>query len=90
MKLGIDKQKAYEWGNTRKGYWGIAKSIILSCTVTDERLRIAGYVFFSDYYEAVRVKYEGTAVYGNRTYGGGGGRKTKVGEKLLRFPPTRC
>ena len=25
----------------------------------------------------------------NRTYGGGRGRKTKVGEKLLRFPPTR-
>ena len=26
----------------------------------------------------------------NRTYGGVRGRKTKVGEKLLRFPPTRC
>ena len=25
----------------------------------------------------------------NRTYGGGRGRKTKVGRKLLRFPPTR-
>ena len=25
----------------------------------------------------------------NRTYGGVRGRKTKVGEKLLRFPPTR-
>ena len=24
-----------------------------------------------------------------RTYGGVRGRKTKVGEKLLRFPPTR-
>ena len=24
-----------------------------------------------------------------RTYGGVGGRKTKVGRKLLRFPPTR-
>ena len=25
----------------------------------------------------------------NRTYGGVGGRKTKVGETPLRFPPTR-
>mgnify|MGYP004522559229 CR=1 FL=1 len=25
----------------------------------------------------------------NRTYGGVRGRKTKVGRKLLRFPPTR-
>ena len=25
----------------------------------------------------------------NGTYGGVRGRKTKVGEKLLRFPPTR-
>ena len=25
----------------------------------------------------------------NRTYGGVRGRKTKVGGKLLRFPPTR-
>ena len=25
----------------------------------------------------------------NRKYGGVRGRKTKVGEKLLRFPPTR-
>ena len=25
----------------------------------------------------------------NRMYGGVRGRKTKVGEKLLRFPPTR-
>ena len=25
----------------------------------------------------------------NRTCGGVGGRKTKVGRKLLRFPPTR-
>ncbi|HUM44517.1 MAG TPA: group II intron reverse transcriptase/maturase [Fervidobacterium sp.] len=54
IKLGIHKQKAYEWGNTRKGYWHIANSYILSRTITNERLRKAGYVFLSDYYEAVR------------------------------------
>lgn len=29
VSLGIPKQKAYEWGNTRKGYWRIASSPIL-------------------------------------------------------------
>jgi group II intron reverse transcriptase/maturase len=57
IKLGINKYKAYEWANTRKGYWHIANSFILSRTVTDQRLRMAGYVFFSDYYKAVRVEY---------------------------------
>ena len=45
IKLGINKYKAYEWANTRKGYWHIAKSFILSRSVTNDRLRIAGYVF---------------------------------------------
>jgi group II intron reverse transcriptase/maturase len=56
VKLGINRYKAYEWANTRKGYWHVANSFILSRTVTDERLRKAGYVFFSDYYKTVRVK----------------------------------
>lgn len=55
IKLGINKFKAYEWANTRKGYWHIAKSFILSRTITDERLRKAGYVFLLDYYDEVRV-----------------------------------
>ena len=50
MKLGIDSHKAWEWANTRKGYWHIANSFILSCTITNERLRHAGFIFFSDYY----------------------------------------
>ena len=29
IKLGINKYKAYEWANTRKGYWHIANSFIL-------------------------------------------------------------
>ena len=54
IKLGINKYKAWEWANTRKGYWHTANSFILSRTVTNERLRRAGYVFFSDYYRFVR------------------------------------
>ena len=55
IKLGINKYKAWEWANSRKGYWHIANCYILNRTVTDERLRLAGYVFFSDYYRNVRV-----------------------------------
>jgi hypothetical protein len=55
MKLGINKYKAWEWANTRKGYWHIANSYILARTITNERLYQAGYVFFSDYYRSVRV-----------------------------------
>jgi RNA-directed DNA polymerase len=29
IRLGVSKQKAYEWGNSRKGYWRISKSPIL-------------------------------------------------------------
>ena len=57
IRLGINKYKAYEWANSRKGYWHIAKSWILSRTVTNHRLKEAGYVFFSDCYRKVRVEY---------------------------------
>lgn len=49
-KLGIAKSKAWEYANTRKGYWHIAKSWILSTSVTNERMKQAGYVFLTDCY----------------------------------------
>ena len=36
QKLGIDKQKAWEWSNTRKGLWRISNSPILSRTLTND------------------------------------------------------
>lgn len=54
-KLGANRRKAWEWANTRNGYWHIAKSHILSTTITNERLRAAGYVFLLDYYQKIRV-----------------------------------
>jgi group II intron reverse transcriptase/maturase len=54
IKLGVNRSKAYEWSNTRKGYWHTSKSFILSTTLTKERLQIAGYVCLSDYYLIVR------------------------------------
>jgi group II intron reverse transcriptase/maturase len=49
-KLGIAKAKAREYANTRKGYWHIANSWILSTSVTNDRLKQAGYVFLTDCY----------------------------------------
>jgi group II intron reverse transcriptase/maturase len=54
-KLGIPKQKAYEYANTRKGYWRTANSPILNRSITTERLILSGYIFFSDYYRMVHV-----------------------------------
>ena len=50
MKLGVPRQKAWEYANTRKSYWHIANSWILGTTVTNERLREAGYVNLTDCY----------------------------------------
>ena len=43
IRCGINKYQAYEWGNTRKGYWRIADSYILHRAITNERLCRAGY-----------------------------------------------
>ncbi len=57
MKLGIEKSMALRWANTRKGYWHTANSQILHCSITSDRLRLAGYIFFSDYYWLVNGTY---------------------------------
>lgn len=54
-QLGFNHTNAIKYANTRKGYWAIAGSQILNCSITDERLRKSGYIFFSDYYKSVRV-----------------------------------
>jgi len=53
IRLGINKYKAWEWANTRKGYWHTAGSFILSRSVTSDSLRRAGYLFFLDYFRLV-------------------------------------
>jgi len=52
-RLGYNHSNAIKYANTRKGYWQVAGSQILSCTITDTRLRESGYLFFSDYYNTV-------------------------------------
>lgn len=56
IKLGIIKSKAWEYANTRKGYWHIANSWILSTSITNERLRGGKYLFLTDCYLDARKR----------------------------------
>lgn len=47
-KLGINPNKAYQWGNTRKGYWRTAHSPILTRALSNARLKEAGFVSLKD------------------------------------------
>ncbi|MDH6372896.1 RNA-directed DNA polymerase [Paenibacillus sp. PastF-3] len=53
-KLGIPGWQAYQWGNTRLGYWRIAGSPVLSRSITNEKLAQAGYYDFPAQYERLR------------------------------------
>ncbi|WP_330615950.1 group II intron maturase-specific domain-containing protein [Serpentinicella alkaliphila] len=52
-KLGVDKQKSWEYANTRKGYWRISKSPILQRTLTNTRLEKLGYKSISKRYQLI-------------------------------------
>ncbi len=54
-KLGFNHGTAFKFACTRKGYWRIAKSHILNVSVTNVRLKQAGYAFFLDYFKTVKV-----------------------------------
>jgi group II intron reverse transcriptase/maturase len=49
-KLGADKQKAWEYANTRKGYWRTSHSPILAKTITNARLKKSGLISLTETY----------------------------------------
>ena len=53
MEYGMPKWKAYRNGNTRKGYWAVAGSGILTHTLTKERLAHLGYYDISESYKSL-------------------------------------
>ena len=55
-KLGISEEQAYQWGNTRLGYWRIAGSAVLSRSITNEKLARAGYYNIQARYELLRER----------------------------------
>jgi len=50
ISLGVNKKKAYMWGNSRLGYCRIANSPILKCTLSDRYWRRVGYIGFVRHY----------------------------------------
>ncbi|WP_425387093.1 group II intron reverse transcriptase/maturase [Alkalicoccus chagannorensis] len=53
-KLGIPEGKAWEWANTRKGYWRIAKSFILHRSITKEALSKKGLLNIEGFYKKMQ------------------------------------
>jgi group II intron reverse transcriptase/maturase len=54
-QFGINEWKAWEFANTRKGYWRISNSPILSRSLGNNTLKNLGYLFLFDYYDKVCV-----------------------------------
>ncbi|CAK7067742.1 MAG: hypothetical protein PETM_02969 [Petrimonas sp.] len=50
MKCGIDKWRAWQWANTRDGYWNTAGSPILQRAISNEMLKRQGYPCLVDLY----------------------------------------
>ena len=53
-KLGVPRNKAWEWANTRKSYWRVAGSAILSQSLTNAKLEELGWCFFCKRYLEVK------------------------------------
>ncbi|MGL5067865.1 MAG: group II intron reverse transcriptase/maturase [Sarcina sp.] len=53
IKLGVKNGKAWEYANTRKGYWRISNSPILSKTLTNKYLENIGFVSLSKTYQMI-------------------------------------
>ncbi|MEG1584180.1 MAG: group II intron maturase-specific domain-containing protein, partial [Anaerovorax sp.] len=49
-RFGIEKDKAWEFANTRKGYWRTAKSPILNRSLDNKTIASLGYITLTDYY----------------------------------------
>lgn len=57
IKMGVERERAFEWGNTRLGYWRIARSPIVNTTINNKRLIANGYYELSENYKSIRSKY---------------------------------
>lgn len=52
-KLGIPEYKSWEYANTRKGYWRISNSPILSRTLTNAYIERLGYISITKRYQLI-------------------------------------
>ncbi len=51
VKLGINRYKAWEYANTRKGYWRISNSPILSKSLNNKYLEALGFISLTQTYQ---------------------------------------
>jgi len=56
-RLGIPDDKAWEWANSRLGYWRVAVSLILTTSLTNKYLASIGYDDIFIRYEALHLSY---------------------------------
>ena len=54
VRLGVPRRKAWEWANSRKSYWRVAGSWILSKSLGNAKLEELGWCFFQERYLDVR------------------------------------
>jgi len=52
-KLGLVEYKAWEYANTRKGYWRISNSPILACLLTNNHLKKLGFTSLLETYTKI-------------------------------------
>lgn len=57
VRLGIAKDKAWAWANSRLGYWRIAGSWVLTTSLTNKYLASLGYDDISQRYEALHSNH---------------------------------
>lgn len=55
IKLGISRELAWQWANSRKGYARVARSYIMHRAVTKEILKRKGLISLSDHYQSVHI-----------------------------------
>lgn len=53
-KLGINHEEAGQMACSRKGYWRLSETPAIHRAISNDRLRKAGYMFFSEYYASAR------------------------------------
>jgi len=53
IKFGVDSFKTWEYADTKKGYWRISNSSILTVIFTKMRLKNCGYLSFTERYTQV-------------------------------------
>lgn len=53
VRLGISRDQAYQWANSRKAYWRIAGSPVLSRALNNNKLQEFGWTMLSSQYSQV-------------------------------------